>query len=421
MSRPDPEWLSYEEARHAILSHVSPLETETTSLERALGRALAEDVVSPIAHPPWDNSAMDGFAVRAADVAGATASAPIVLAVSDDVPAGRFPTGPLRPGTAVRITTGAPVPDGATGVIRVEHTDGGPGARVTVFAATDAERNIRRAGEDVTRGEMVAARGSEATPAVIGILAMTGHARVVVHRRPRIGVLANGDELADFDQLDQVIAGRRIMNSNSYALAAQLADAGADAVALGIARDDPADVREKLEGAANLDAIISTAGVSVGEHDHVKAALADLGMERVFWRARIRPGSPLSLGLLDGRPVWSLPGNPVSAMVTFEIFLRPAIRKMAGHARPFRRSLRAIAGEDIRSAPGLTHFLRARASGRARGLLTVVLTGPQGSGILTSMSAADGLAIIPEDVERLERGAELELLPLRDYVGGDAE
>lgn len=412
MSGADPDWLGFEAARDAILEHCRPLPAERIGIEEALGRALAEDVRSPLDHPPWDNSAMDGYAVREQDVRGASPERPVRLPVSDDVPAGGFPGGALAEGTAVRVMTGAPVPSGASGVVRIEHTEGSTREAVTFTRDSDAERNIRRAGEDVRAGDVILAAGREVTPAAIGVLTMTGQREVTVGRRPRIGVLANGDELVDFDRVREALDGRRIMNSNSYALAAQIASCGADAVLLGIARDDASEVRAKIGAATNCDAVVSTAGVSVGEHDHVKAALDQLGADLIFWRARIRPGGPIALSVLDDRPVWSLPGNPVSAMVTFEIFLRPAIRKMAGHARLLPRLLRARAREPIRSVSELTHFLRVKVERAAEGLPWVSLTGPQGSGILTSMSEADGLAIVPEGVGELAANAPVDVIPL---------
>ena len=422
----DADWLSAEQGLERILARCPILPAVDLDLvddaaELGPDRALAEDVVAEIDHPPWDNSAMDGYAVHVDDVASATEETPVELPVSDDVPAGAFPRGPLARGTAVRVMTGAPVPAGATGVVRVEHT--GPGGAddrsrrsVRFLRASDAERNIRRRGEDLRRGELVVARGQALTPAVIGTLAMQGRRRVPVRRRPRVGVLANGDELAGFQDVEAVRAGRKIMNSNSYALAAQLRRAGALPVDLGIAADTAAAVRGALEraltGDTACDAVISSAGVSVGEHDQVKRALDELGFEREFWRLRIRPGSPMTFGILAGRPLWGLPGNPVSAMVTFEIFLRPAIRQMAGHARPRRPRLRAVAAETIRSPEALTHFYRVELEHRADGPPLARLTGPQGSGILTSMVRADALAVIPDGTGEIPAGAPVDVLLL---------
>ena len=420
-----PDWLSADEALERIFARCLPLPAETLDLvddaaELGPDRALAEDVVAEIDHPPWDNSAMDGFAVHVDDVAGATEATPVELPISGDVPAGSFPDGPLTRGTAVRVMTGSPVPGGATGVVRVEHT--GPAVRtdlgdtraVRFLQASDAERNIRRRGEDLRRGQLVVAAGEPLSPAVIGSLAMQCRRRVPVRRRPRIGVLANGDELADFDREDEVRAGRRIMNSNSYALAAQLRAAGAVPVGLGIASDTAASVREALGRGADCDGLISTAGVSVGEHDEVKRALDEAGFEREFWRVRIRPGSPMTFGLLSGRPVWGLPGNPVSAMVTFEVFVRPAIRRMAGHARPRRARIRAEAAEAIRSPADLTQFYRVALEFPPGRPPLARLTGPQGSGILTSMVRADGLAVIPDGTAEIAQGAPLDVILLAE-------
>lgn len=293
----------------------------------------------------------------------------------------------------------------------MEHTDGGAGGVVEIREASDANRNIRRRGEDVTVGARVLRRGAEVTPAAIGILALAGHASVAVGRRPRIAVLATGDELVDLDEIEQAVAGRKVMNSNSHALAAQLRTAGAEPALLGIARDDREDTLAKLRCGLDADGIVTTAGVSVGEHDQVKQVLDEMGMQRVFWRARIRPGSPIAFGLLAGKPFWALPGNPVSAMVTFEAFLRPAIRKLGGHAALHVRGAARVR-EPVGSAADLTHFFRVRLEHSPAGLPDAFLTGPQGSGVLSSMTAADALLVVPEGVERLEPGAVAETIPL---------
>ncbi|MDH3297182.1 MAG: molybdopterin molybdotransferase MoeA [Gemmatimonadota bacterium] len=420
MTRPrSPDWLEGEEALDRILDLCPVLPEEELHLTADASdlcpeRALAEDVFALLDHPPWDNSAMDGFAVMEVDVRGAKPEAPVVLPVSQHIPAGRFPESQLAPGTAARVMTGAPVPAGSTGVVRIEHTDGGRGESVRIDLATDATRNIRRRGEDLARGDVVALAGSALTPAVVGCLAMQGVERVKVRRRPRIAVLANGDELVDFEGVEDVRAGRKIMNSNSHALAAQLRAAGANPVDLGIAADTAASVRAALETARACDGVISTAGVSVGDHDHVKQALDESGFQRAFWRVRIRPGSPMTFGSLNGRPFWGLPGNPVSAMVTFEMFVRPALRKMAGHATIGRSRIRARAGHDISSPEDLTHLYRVRLSRAPDGSFDAALTGPQGSGILTSMVEAHGLAVLPTGVTTVRAGEPLEVILLRD-------
>jgi molybdopterin molybdotransferase len=418
---PSPDWLEAEGALDRILEACPVLPEEELDLctdapDLGSDRALAEDARAILDHPPWDNSAMDGFAVRDTEVSGASLTAPITLPVSQDIPAGRFPQSELAPGTAARVMTGAPVPAGCTGVIRIEHTDGGSADSVRIDQATDATRNIRRRGEDLTRGDLLARAGAAVTPAVVGCLAMQGIERVRVRRRPRIAVLANGDELADFDAVEEVRAGRKIMNSNSHALAAQLREAGAIPVDVGIAEDTVAAVRAALGRATGCDGIISTAGVSVGDHDHVRRALDESGYRRAFWRVRIRPGSPMTFGTLDGKPFWGLPGNPVSAMVTFEMFVRPAIRKMAGHTRIHRTRISARSADDISSPEDLTHFYRVRLSRNATGEIEAALTGPQGSGILTSMVEAEGLAVLPAGVTRIGVGEPVDVILLRDLL-----
>ena len=410
----DADWVRCEDALAAVLERVVPGGAERIPIARALGRSLAEDVPSPVDHPPWDNSAMDGFAVRSEDVEGASAGSPVTLPISGDIPAGCFPAGPLEAGTAVRVMTGAPVPAGATGVIRVEHTDGGDGARVRVFESSDARRNIRPRGEDVERGRRILARGDEIDPAAVALLALAGVSDVPVGRRPRIGVLANGDELAGFEDYDEVRAGRRIMNSNGPALAAQLEAAGAEPVPLGIARDDPASVRERLEAAEGLDGLVSAAGVSMGEHDYIRPVLESMAFERAFWRVKMRPGSAVLFGTLDGRPFWGVPGNPVSAMVTFEILVRPAIRRMAGYAAIHRRTVRCRAGEDMRGPRDVVSFLRVRIERAEDDLPLARLTGPQGSGVLTSMRA-DGLLVLPEGTSEIAGGGGADVVPLRAW------
>lgn len=417
MTGASPDWLQGDEALARILESCPDLPRENLHLVNdaaSLGRdrAMATDVRALFDHPPWNNSAMDGFAVYAADVCNASPETPVVLPVSQDIPAGSFPTGPLATGTAARVMTGAPVPPGSTGVIRIEHTDGASSGSIRVDQASDAERNIRRQGEDLRQGDVVVTAGEAVTPAVVGCLAMQGIEFVTVRRRPRIAVLANGDELADFDGIADVRAGRKIMNSNTHALAAQLREVGAEPVDLGIAEDTAASVRKALERATDCDGVISTAGVSVGDHDQVKRALDESGFQRAFWRVRIRPGSPMTFGTLNGRPFWGLPGNPVSAMVTFELFIRPAIRKMAGHSHLYRPRLRARIAQDLRSPDDLAHYYRVRLSKADDGEIEATLTGAQGSGILTSMVQAHALAVVPVGVTLIPAGEYLNVILL---------
>lgn len=400
-----PDWLTASGALAAILRGVRPLAPEERPLLDALGSVLAEDVASPVDLPPWDNSAMDGFAVRAADVRGASAEVPRVLRVVDDVPAGHFASRPVGAGEAIRIMTGAPVPEGADGVVRVEHTDGGSGigtaeGAVRILSDLDAGKNVRPRGEDVRTGDVVLRAGTTLRAPELAVASAVGRARLPVVRRPVVAVLASGDELVPVEGFDEVRAGRRIVSTNSYALAAQLAESGLEARVLGIARDTPRSLREHLERAAGCDAVITTAGISVGEHDYVLATLRQMRTVVEFWRVRIRPGSAMAfghVGALGGIPWFGLPGNPVSTMVTFELFVRPALLRMCGRTRIHPPTVEAVMAEPFFARGQMMQFPRVRLAREADGSTLARLTGAQGSGLATSMAAADGLAIVPAD------------------------
>jgi len=401
------------EAIALVLAGVSLLPDEEVALRDALGRVLAEDVDSPLTLPARTNSAMDGFAVRSADVRGATRGAPRRLEVIEEVRAGALPARPVAAGRATRVFTGAPLPDGADGVIRQEDTTF-DGTIVTVLDDRDAGRNVRFAGEDLKPGARVLDAGTVLLPAQLGVLASMARDRVRVRRRTRVGILASGDEIADLDQRDAILAGRKTASSNTYALDGLIRLAGAAPVQLGIAADTPESVREKLErGITECDIIVSTAGVSVGEYDYVRGVLEAMGCRMIVTKVRMRPGSPTSFGIVRGVPWIGLPGNPVSTMVCFELFVRPAVRKMQGHARLHRRTVRTVTDEPLHTPGRLTHFLRAVARETPQGW-RARLTGPQGSGILTSMIRANALLIVPEEVEELAAGAELDALLLDD-------
>jgi molybdopterin molybdotransferase len=412
------DWLSISDALQLILSHVEPSGSEAVPLDAALGRTLAEPIISPIQQPPWDNSAMDGYAVHGADIAQAAAGSPVVLRVIDEVRAGGFPSRPVGRGEATRIMTGAPVPPGVDSVARLEHTSVRDDGTIAVEKGADAGRNIRRRGEDLVAGQTVFAAGRLLRPAEIGVLAMVGCTHVPVSRRPAVAVLATGDELVEPDRIADVVAGTHIINSNSPAIAAALRATGCAPLMLGIARDDHADLRQRLAQSLRADALITTAGASVGDHDLVKDALERLGCRTLFWRAKIRPGSPVSFGVVPREgaaplPVFGLPGNPVSALVTFEVLVRPALRKMLGRTALYPAVVPAVAGEDIVSPPGLVRFLRVRLEPSAAGMPVAYLTGPQGSGILTSVAAADGLLVMPLEVERMAAGEAVRVVLLR--------
>lgn len=404
---------SVREAIDLVVGGVRRLPDEDVPLRDALDRVLAEDVDSPLDLPAHTNSAMDGYAVRGADVRGAMPEAPKRLRIVEEVQAGGFPSRALGPGEATRIFTGAPLPEGADGVIRQEDT-GREGDEVSIQSDRDAGKNLRLAGEDLRRGARVLGAGVRLGPAEIGVLASIAKARVRVFRRARVGLLASGDEIADLDEPQAILAGRKTASSNTYTLDALVRRAGAEPIHLGIAKDTLADVRTRFaSGFSRCDLVVSTAGVSVGEHDFVHAALDALGIERVFWKVRMRPGSPLAFGTVGGGPWIGLPGNPVSTMVCFELFVRPAILKMQGHTAVFRRAIRVVTDEPVRTNGRLTHFLRAVVHEEG-GAWHVRLTGPQGSGILTSMTRANALLIVPEDRADVPAGETLAAIPLED-------
>ena len=412
-----PDWVTVEAALAAMLDAVAPLGVETVPLLEAAGRVLGAAAIAPIDIPPWDNSAMDGFAARAADVAGASEAAPMRLRLAGAIPAGGFPDQPLARGTVIKIMTGAPVPPGADSVVRIEHTRALPDGTIEVHSEADSGGNIRPRGEDMHAGETVMGPGTLLRPQEIGVLASMGAAQVAVHARPRVAVLATGDELVDVTGFPEVVAGRRIVNSNSYALHAALGASGCVPLLLGIARDDEASLRAHLQGALDADALITTAGASVGEHDLVKDVLEALGMAVRFWRVRMRPGSPFSFGTIarPGRtmlPVFGLPGNPVSAVVTFEVLVRPVLRRMAGRSDVYPFTLPVRTAEAIPSRRGLMRFLRAALEQDAHGEWRARLTGAQGSGMLTSLVRAAALLVVPETRDSLAEGELAMALPL---------
>ena len=406
---------SVSEASARILERVKPLPAERVPLVEALGRVLAEPVASPITIPAWDNSAMDGYAVRAADIAGATESKPVVLTVLERVAAGGSPSRTVTAGAATRIATGAPVPEGADSVVRVEDTDGGAD-RVVIRSPRDAKKNVRPRGEDIAAGATVLEAGAPLGAAQIGVLAAVGAATVAVHRRPRVAFMSSGDEIVDLDRFEEVRAGKKIITSNSYTLRALITSNGGIPIDLGIARDDPADIRARMLRAKEerADLFITSAGISAGEHNYVRTVLAELGVTLDLWKVRMRPGAPVGAGRFGDIPWVGLPGNPVSTMVTFELFVRPVIRRMLGHRRLHRRPVAVTLAEPVTAGARLTHFIRAIVSVAEGGSLSARLTGPQGSGILTSMTRANALLIVPEDRERVAAGETLNALLLTE-------
>ena len=401
-------------AARAILQEVTPQPVVDVRLNEALNRVLATDVASPIDLPAWDNSAMDGYAVRSEDIRGsADDEGSLQLHIIETIPAGAFPTKAITTGECSRIFTGAPLPEGCDGVIRQEDTTALAGDLVRIDKTRDAGRNIRLRGEDIRKDSLILSKGTPLGPAEIGVLASVARDPVRVHDRPRISVIASGDEIADMDERDAILRGEKIASSNTYTLTSMIRLAGAEPANLGIARDDPEDVRAKLTAALSSDLIVTSAGVSVGEHDYIRSVLDDLGIDLKFWRIGMRPGAPVGFGLLQGVPWIGLPGNPVSTMVTFELFVRPAVRKMLGHSLLFRRTTRVRVGDPIKLGTSLRHFMRVTLSAE-EGALVARITGAQGSGILTSMVKAQALLIVPENRPTIDTGETLDAIVLDD-------
>ncbi len=413
------EDLSVAEALGLILDRVAVLPEEKVTLLDALGRVLARPVVAADDLPPFANSAMDGYAVQAGDVVGAGMDTPVILRVVADIAAGSRNTIEVVVGAAARIMTGAPLPTGADAVVPVEDTDE-PWRdahrplpeTISIRRVVKSGDYVRYPGEDIRAGALVIDEGAVLRPQEIGTMAALGVAQVPVFRRPRVGILATGDELVE---VTAALTPGKIRNSNSYAQAAQVRALGGIPVMLGIASDTETDVREKLNAAVNerVDLLISSAGVSVGAYDVVKAVLDKSGNVG-FWRVRMRPGKPLAFGTYGGIPFLGMPGNPVSAMVSFETFARPAILKMSGHQSLSRPSVRAIVLEDIRS-DGRESYIRARVTRDERGYVALT-TGSQGSHIMTSLVKANALLVIPEGVTEVAGGTTLTALMI-DWPG----
>ena len=406
--------LSVEEARSRILEMFQPLESERKPILEALGQVLAEDVSSPMSIPPLANSAMDGYAVQSSDITGATPDTPTSLRVIGQVAAGQLPQNEVVPGTAVRIMTGGPIPPGADTVVPFEDTDeydlksSGMGlsdiAEIKVNIGASEGSNVRPAGQDISKGQTVLKKGMLLRPSEIGVLASVGRDMVEVVRRPVVAVIATGDELLE---PGGPIAPGKIYDSNSYSVAAAVLRYGGVPRFLGIARDNLESMNAKLEEGLDADLLLTSAGVSRGDYDIVKDLLASRG-KVAFWSVRMRPAKPLAFGVFPrpgGRlvPHVGLPGNPVSALVAFEELVRPAILRMLGRTDLEKPTIRAELEEDVVNTDGRRVFARVVVT-RRDGRYYACLTGDQGSGVLTSMALANGLAICPEDVPRMKAG-----------------
>lgn len=399
--------ISMEEALHRILDTITPGPAAVAEIRNARGLVLARGVRSRVDVPAFTNSAMDGYAVRGRDTRGASRRRPVGLRVVETVPAGSVPTRRVGPGQASAIMTGAPMPAGADAVLIVENT-ARRGDTVRCMAGVRAGENVRRAGEDVRRGTQVLPRGTVIRPQEMGMLAAVGVTRVPVIRRPRVALLSTGNELVD--------AGRRprrgqVRDCNRVALHGLVSKYGAVPVDLGIAGDDARELRRRLRRAASCDLVITSGGVSVGAYDLVRRVLAGLGARMLFWRVRVKPGKPVAFGLLGRTPIFGLPGNPVSAIVSFEVFVRPALLAMMGRVKLAKPVIPAVLRGRIVKPSDRVHLVRARVRSRG-GRIVAAPTGPQGSAILTSLTGADGLIVVPRRTTVVETGEPVRVMML---------
>lgn len=421
--------LRLEEALARMLEGVQPLSVEPAALPDALGRVLAEPVLAGLTLPPWDNSAMDGFAVRSADVRHASHDSPVRLRVVGEVAAGHAPDRAVEAGCAMRVLTGGMLPAGSDAIVPVEETDAPSGVAglpewVSIQRPAEPGDHVRATGSDLRKGDLLVEPGTALTPQALAVIAAAGHGTVCVHRRPRVAVFATGDELVP---AGDPVGPAQIPDSNSISIGAQVLAAGAEVIHLGIARDRPDEVLRRLQaGVAAADVVVVTGGVSVGAHDLVKDSFEAIGQMQL-WRVAIQPGKPLAYALApraDGSEarLFGLPGNPVSSFVTFELFVRPMLRRLAGHGDLSGRSVvRAWLGDAVRSAAGRRTFVRVRLGptkdtatwgSEALPVWTARLAGGQGSHVLSALAQADGLAVVPEDVVALRAGSVVDVIRL---------
>lgn len=394
----------FEEARRLILDQVPTLKSERVMLLDATGRILAEAVVAPSDLPPCDVSEMDGYAIHSADCAAETS-----LRVTGFIPAGGRPSPVVTSGCAVRIMTGAPIPAGCDAVVPVEETELQQ-STVLIPHPVAPRRYIRFRGEDVAQGDVVIPAGTLLRPPEISLLASLGQMTVPVHRRARVAIVSTGDELVEPGEIP--VPGQ-IVNSNAFSLAAAVRECGAEPVLLGIARDNLESHRQRFVAGLDCDALITSAGVSVGDRDLVREVLTELGVQQHFWKIAMKPGGPTAFGMKGITPVFSLPGNPVSTMITFETLVRPALLKMMGHPRVTRPLFKGILQEDLSKGAGKVHFVRAQIRFQ-EGRYLVSTTGDQRTGTLRTMVQANGLAVIPREITFLPAGSEVDLHLFRD-------
>ncbi len=402
--------INVEEAQEIIFDKIKTIGDSEVGIQDALGRILSEDVFSERAIPPWANSAMDGYAVKAEDIKDASKENPAELKVIERIQAGVKAKSILKNGEAIRIMTGAPIPQGADAIVLQEETEEDDSGIVKIFLSVKSGESVRIAGEDVEVGDLVVSKGAKLNAPAIGMLANIGMATCKVSRRPKVAILATGEELVDLTETPEE---GQIFNSNSYALAAQVEEAGGEAVLLGIAKDNTQDLIEGIKKGMSADILITSGGVSVGDFDLVKDTLEDLGNEIDFWRVRMKPGKPMAFGLLGGIPFFGLPGNPVSTMVSFELFVRPSLLKMQGIKDIFRTKVNATLKGELFKSPERRHYIRAVTNFNGNHWESRPLE-VQGSNILHSMVRSNSLVIFPEYETKLEDGKTVEVILLND-------
>ncbi len=404
-----------EQARAEVLAAVPRLGSSTVDVDDCVGRVTAEDAVAREPIPPFDNSAMDGYAIIASDTVGA----PVTLRVNEDVAAGSVPTITVKPGTATRIMTGAPMPQGADSVVPVEDTESPTGDEVTIHVVIGATANVRPRGGDMSPGDVIVESGVRLTARHTAGLASAGVDPVVADL-PTVAIMSTGDEVVDYSTSG--LAPGTIRDSNRVLLRAVLAELGVPVVDLGIIRDDPAELREAYERAAEqADIVLSTGGVSMGDYDYVKQVLGELGSVD-FWKVAMQPGKPFAFGSINGVPLFGLPGNPVSTFVSFEQFVRPAILHMMGATKVLRTQITGTMGEDVETNDAKTVFLRVLLAQDADGSFVAVQSGGQGSNMHSSLAAAEAFAAVPVGTGSLSAGDEVTLEMFRWPEGrsGDA-
>ncbi len=401
--------ISVEEAQKTILDTIDLMASEKVLLSKALGRTLSGEIISPLNHPPWNTSAMDGYAIRFSDALTASKASPQTLKIIEVIPAGKLPEKTVGPGEAAKIMTGAPVPEGADAIIKVEDTDK-DGETVLIYVPAENGDYIRLKGEAIQEGATVLSRGVKVRSAEIAMMASIGKSVVPVFQQPRVAILSTGDELAD---LDEVRGPDKILNSNGYGLEAQVRESGGIPITLGIAKDSKEDLKEKIAAGLSADFLLISGGVSMGDYDFVIEVLEALGVTMRLWKVAMKPGKPLAFGTLSDRPVFGLPGNPVSSMVTFEQFVRPAILKASGRDQLFRPLITATLEEDLRKRPGRRQFMRAIVS-IENGEYRVRSTGVQDSAVLMSLVKANAFMVLSEEGDLIKSGERIKVQMLSE-------